>query len=98
MNPTTNDIGKHTPPWKTPDLLRLAEASWGGACNPYALIRSLGEAIAELQPWEIAEQPAVKIVLGQIEYLCGESAGPTTAALEAYREWKAQCNPNQKPI
>ena len=74
-----------------PKLAELAEACMTGACNSYALIRHLGESVNELQFGEVRGHPAIKVVLGQISYLCGESLGPSSEAIQAWEEWnKAQ--------
>lgn len=71
-----------------PKLASLAEACHNGACNSYALARSLAEALAELGPGPATtEHPAYKIVLGQLSYLAGESCGPSPQALEEYEAW-----------
>jgi hypothetical protein len=74
-------------PNECPALSALADGCMRGACNPGALIRAFGRAIDELPPVEVAEHPAVKVILGQISYLAGESLGPSIAALDAYRAW-----------
>lgn len=70
----------------TPKLDELAKACFNGACNPYALIKSLGEAIGELQPFEIKSNTKVKIIVGQISFLLGESLGPTETTIAQYKQ------------
>lgn len=76
-----------TPPSKCPKLAELADACNTGACNSYALIKHLGERVAELQFGEVRGHPAIKIILGQLSYLAGESLGPTYEAHDAYEKW-----------
>lgn len=86
---------KHMKPSKDcPKLTELADAANNGAVNSYALIQSLAEAIKELSPGEVREHPAVKVVIGQISWLCLESAGPTAPALQAYHDWRNSCSGN----
>jgi len=65
-------------------LHEIAVAANNGASNPYALIRSLAEALPEIKPHEIRSNLDVKIIVGQISFLLGESLGPTVAT---YTEW-----------
>ena len=72
-----------------PQLANLAEHAWNGACNVYALVRSLSECIqAESDPADVRENPAVKIILGQICSLVGESCGPSFQAIDDWKRWK----------
>jgi hypothetical protein len=87
---TPETIALFTPPAKAPELARLAEACHNGACNAFALVRAFGQAIGELPTHEAREHPAVKLCLGQLSYLCGESLGPTFEALHNYETWAAQ--------
>jgi len=80
------------PKEECPKLAALAEACCNGACNPGGLIRSFPAAIDELPVGSVAAHPAVKVILGQLSYLCGESVGPTTQAFEEYRLWADGCN------
>jgi hypothetical protein len=59
-----------------PNLHRLAQACWQGACNPHGIIRSLSEAIGEIPPGRCRESLDLKIILGQLSFLVGESLGP----------------------
>ena len=60
----------------TPHLHRLAQACWQGACNPHGIIRSLAEHIGEIPPGGCPESLDLKIILGQLSFLVGESLGP----------------------
>ena len=84
-----------TPPSKCPKLTDLADACLNGACNTGALIRSIGQCVGELPFSEAREHPAVKIILGQLTYLCGETLGPTHEALDAYEGWRKSETPKE---
>jgi len=75
-------------PKELPALTDLADACNSGACNVYALVQSLAKAAAPLSLGEIHQHPAVKVIIGQISFLLGESLGPTVEALDAYRTWR----------
>lgn len=70
----------------TPKLHSLAEACWQGACNPHGIIRSLAESIGEIPPGKCGESLDLKIVLGQLSFLVGESLGPTEATCAEFRK------------
>lgn len=76
------------PPDKCPKLADLADHCLNGACNSGALILALAVAIEPLSFVERRDHPAVKIVLGQLAYLSGESLGPREETIEAYRGWR----------
>ena len=68
-------------------MQKLAQACVDGACNIRGIVRSMGEAIQEIpfgQPGNSGIE--LKMVIGQVSYLLGESAGPTQKALEAWNE------------
>jgi len=67
-------------------LKELASACHNGACNPSGIIRVLGEAIRGEPPGRLSENVELKIIIGQLSYLLGESAGPTAETIEAYEE------------
>ena len=71
-------------------LTEIAEACNNGACNSYALIGALAEAVKDLEPWEVQKHPVVKVVLGQLTWLSKESIGPSAEALTAYRQWRKE--------
>jgi hypothetical protein len=77
-----------TPASKAPKLKELAAHCENGACNMYTLIHALDEAVSELRTEEIRDHPAVKMILGQLTYLCGETLGPTSEAIIAYNDWR----------
>jgi hypothetical protein len=64
----------------TPNLHTLARACWNGASNPLGIIRSLAEAIGEIPPGYCKESLDLKIILGQLSFLVGESLGPSEQA------------------
>lgn len=69
-------------------LATLADACNNGACDPYSLIGSLAEAALEIGPSEFRSHPAVKVILGKVTCLIGESLGPTTEAQYEYEAWR----------
>ncbi len=77
-----------TPADKMPALTKLADACFTGACNPAGIALSLGESITEVPATERRTHPALKIVVGQLSWLLGESLGPTTEAIAAYHRWQ----------
>lgn len=84
-NPTTVILA---PPALSPLLTDLADACNNGACNMGGIIRSLGKAIDEVQFGHAQVHPALKVILGQLSFLCGESIGPSTEAYDAYNDWR----------
>lgn len=80
MNPCTSAN-------EAPQLKALADACLDGACNPSGIINSLALAVRELQPAQVSRHPAIKIIIGQLSYLAGESAGPTADAIAQYNAW-----------
>ncbi len=66
-------------------LADLAQACHAGACNPRALIRALPEAVACI-PGRCDESLELKYILGHINFLLGESLGPTPETVKAYSE------------
>ena len=70
------------------NLSELADACFHGACNPHGIFNSLPEAIKEIPPGQRRDSAELKIILGQLSFLLGESLGPTEQALNAYRELK----------
>lgn len=68
------------------DLIELADACHSGACNIRGITRSLGLAVAQVPPHiNLRDCPPLKIILGQLSYLAGDSAGPSFEALEEWR-------------
>jgi hypothetical protein len=70
-------------------LVELADGCNNGACNVGGLLRSFSKAIDEMGDLPLREHPALPIILGQLSYLIGESAGPTEFALNNYTDWRA---------
>jgi hypothetical protein len=66
-------------------LSELAFHAYNGACNPLALIVSLAESVKGMSQDQMRKSTEVKIVVGQISYLLGESCGPTSETLGEYR-------------
>jgi hypothetical protein len=66
-------------------LSELALHATFGACNPLALIVSLAESVKGMSQDQLRKSTEVKIVVGQISYLLGESCGPTSGKLGEYR-------------
>lgn len=77
-------------PAQAPKLADLAAACHNGACNVGGLLRGVSEAAAELPAGEAKDHPAVKLILGQISFLCRESMGPTSEAIREYEVWRDQ--------
>ena len=68
-------------------LPRIAEYCMNGACNVRALIKALAEATAqEPTSCHLPDNNDLKIIIGHISYLIGESAGPTHEAVDNYLE------------
>jgi hypothetical protein len=70
----------------TPKLHALAVACHNGACNVPALIRALAATINEIPRGRIAESVELKIILGQLSFLAGDSLGPNERALTHFRK------------
>ena len=67
-----------------PKLHELAKHCWNGACNPPGIIRSLGEAMSEIKDGNYKGNIDLKIIIGQLSYLCGESLGPSDEAVSVF--------------
>jgi hypothetical protein len=74
----------------TPNLHSLAQACWQGACNPHGIIRSLGECVGEIPPGKCRESLDLKIIVGQLSFLVGESFGPLEETCARFREGEEQ--------
>ena len=70
------------------ELHRLAEACFNGACNPHGIIRSLSEAISEVPAGRARDSVELKIIVGQLSFLLGESLGPREETIQAYKRSK----------
>lgn len=79
-----------TPPAAMPQLTALADACMNGACNVSGLCISLGECVQEVPAPERRTHPALKMIIGQLSFLLGESVGPTTEAYTQYQSWRNQ--------
>lgn len=66
----------------------LADHCLNGACNVSGIAIALGGCIGEVPSAERRNHPAIKVVVGQLSYLLGESLGPTEEALADYRVWR----------
>jgi len=62
-------------------LRELAHACHQGACNPQGIINSLAESIKEIPQGRCKESTELKIIVGHLSFLLGESLGPTEKAL-----------------
>ncbi len=80
-------MNNYKTPEQAPKLDQLSRACFNGACNLIALVGDFETALTELTGDERLKHPAVKIIVGQFSFLCGESLGPTEEALAEYREW-----------
>jgi len=69
----------------TPGLHSLAQACWQGACNPHGIIRSLAANIGEIPPGQCGDSLDLKIILGQLSFLVGESLGPREETCAQFR-------------
>jgi len=70
-------------------LSELADACFHGVCNPHVIINSLPEAMKEIPPGHCKDSAELKIIMGQLSFLLGESLGPTEQALAAYRDLRS---------
>ena len=70
----------------TPNLHRLAQACWQRACNPHGIIRSLPEHIGEIPPGRCCESLDLRIIVGQLSFLAGESLGPREETCAEFSE------------
>ena len=67
-------------------LTELAAACYNGACNPLGIINAMPEAIKGLSQDEARSSVKLKMIIGQLSFLLGESLGPTFEALDAYKK------------
>jgi len=74
---------------KESKLISLAQACWNGACNPHGIINSLPEAMREIEPGTAKQNVPLKIIIGQIAFLIGESIGPSDEAVSAWQKIEA---------
>lgn len=73
-------------------LIELAQACDNGACNPLGIINTMAPAIEGMSQDEARSSVHLKIVLGQLSFLLGESLGPSFETLDNYRAWQ-KANP-----
>jgi hypothetical protein len=83
--PTTTRFGENTSGeeklWRDAYLI-----AWIGACNP----NSVAKALAAHERDHGADHPAVRAIRGHLEFLRGNSLGPSDEDLEAVRlQWQA---------
>jgi hypothetical protein len=76
----------------TPKLHALAVACHNGACNLPALARALAATIDEIPRGRITESVDLKIILGQLSFLAGDSLGPSEQALADFRQAVDHCD------
>jgi hypothetical protein len=67
-------------------VLNQAQACWQGACNPHGIIRSLAEHMGEIPPGRCRESLDLKIILGQLSFVVGESLGPREETCAEFRD------------
>jgi len=65
-------------------LKELAAGCNNGACNPHGIINSLAKAMSDVPFGQARDSIELKIVIGQLSFLLGESAGPTAETQAAY--------------
>ncbi len=65
-------------------LTALADGCYNGACNVHGIINSLPAAMLCIAPGMARESADLKVIIGQITYLLGESCGPTAQAITDY--------------
>lgn len=65
-------------------IQQLAAGCNAGACNPHGIINSLAKAMSDVPFGRAAESVELKIVIGQLSYLLGESVGPSAETQSAY--------------
>ena len=70
----------------TPKLHELALACYNGACNVCGIVNGLAGAVEELTPGTARDSVDLKIILGQLSFLVGESLGPSDGALVDFRK------------
>lgn len=66
------------------NLQLLAQGCANGACNPHGIINSLAVAIKDVPFGRCAESVELRMIIGQLSYLVGESAGPTEETVRQY--------------
>lgn len=68
-------------------LNALAEGCQNGACNPHGIINSLAEAIKDVHFGSLKDHPALPVILGHLNFLCGEGIGPSYEAVERWEKF-----------
>lgn len=76
-----------TPKSKAPKLAKLTEGCNNGASNLSGLILALAEASREIPPQEMAFHPAIRNVLGHMNFLCGQGIGPDGRSFSECVKW-----------
>ncbi len=66
-------------------LQQLAAGCNAGACNPHGIIHSLAEAMSDVPFGRAADSLELKIIVGQLSFLLGESVGPSEATQTTYQ-------------
>ena len=72
--------------FSTPELHKLAMACWQGACNVRAIVRELSAVLDEIPGGQCRDSLDLKIVIGQLSYLLGESLGPDERTVKRFQE------------
>ena len=70
------------------NIIKLADACWNGACNVSGLLISLGTACREIDTHEMSKHPAIRCIVGHINFLLGRGIGPEQQDVDAYIAWK----------
>ena len=74
------------PKFPTPELHKLALACWDGACNVRGIVRELAAVINEIPGGQYRDSVDLKIIVGQLSFLVGETLGPSERAIADFRK------------
>ena len=69
-----------------PELHKLALACWDGACNVRGIVRELAGVINEIPAGQCRDSVDLKIIVGQLSFLVGETLGPSERAIADFRK------------
>jgi hypothetical protein len=70
----------------TPELHKLALACSQGASNVRAIVRELSSVLDEIPRGQYRDSLDLKIVIGQLSYLVGDSLGPNATTIKHFRQ------------
>lgn len=65
-------------------MTELAAHCNNGACNILSILNSLAEAHREIELWNAKDCVELKIIIGHLGFLLGETIGPSLEAVEAF--------------